>query len=120
MNTSFNNLDELIKFLFETANSDFPYTGKAYLKDEEIEFTGEYFEPDYFVISPFYPRTLFIIDGFVDSDDRFSVGIMMYYGRWDEFPAVHLPSKYLEEVIDRLQGFPRKENFREAPEEPIP
>ena len=45
---------------------------------------------------------------------------MMYYGRWDEFPAVHLPSKYLEEVIDRLQGFPRKEHFREAPEEPIP
>lgn len=27
---------------------------------------------------------------------------------------------YIEEVIDRLQGFPRKEHFREAPEEPIP
>lgn len=81
-----------------------PYTSYADFEGIAIKFDFAYWEPDLFIVTPLFPRTMFFIDTYVSERGTISLGILVGSGFLDAFPCVELPAYVLDELIATIKG----------------
>ena len=93
----FKSCQELIEFLIE--HYDHPQLGDYMLNDDEVEIYGGMLPHlSTYIISPKYPRTLFILQAQPDVNNLIHFGIILREGCPDMLPCVSLPAKYFDEL----------------------
>ena len=81
-----------------------PYTSYADFEGTRIKFDFACWEPNFFIVTPLFPRTMFFIDTYVSKRGTISLGIFVGNGTLAAFPCVELPAYVLDELIATIKG----------------
>ena len=98
----FQGCDDLLKFMYD--NYSEPYTAHADFEGTEVKFEFAYWEPDLFIVTPLFPKTMFFIDTHVSERGTIGLGILVGSGTLDAFPCVELPAYVKDELIATIKG----------------
>lgn len=100
--STLNNCDELLKFMFDTY--DHPYDGYIEFQGDRVKFDFAYWEPDLFIVSPKFPKTMFFLFTGVFEEGTIGLGILVGSGTLDAFPCVELPAYIKDELVATIKG----------------